>query len=78
MKRCCFLLLPLVICLCASCQTPEQRAVSMVLDFGGKVKRDENLPGRPVVEADLSGNSFRSGPELDFWHSLLLPFSRFP
>jgi len=43
------LLLPLVVCLCASCQTPEQRAVNMVLAHDGEITRDETLPDRPIV-----------------------------
>jgi hypothetical protein len=70
------LLLPLVVCLCASCQAPdgkaviskglwsqdaEEKAVSLVLACGGKVTRDENLPGRPVVGVDLLAAKYDIG-----------------
>ncbi|MCX5654840.1 MAG: hypothetical protein NTY65_09365 [Planctomycetota bacterium] len=32
----------------------EGDAVSAILKLGGKVERDEALPGRPIVEVDLS------------------------
>jgi len=32
----------------------EEEAVSAILKLGGKVERDETLPGRPIVEVDLS------------------------
>jgi len=50
------LLLSLTVCLAAYGQEPadqEEQAVSAILKLGGKVERDENLPGRPVVGVDL-------------------------
>ena len=47
----------MIVCLCASCQGPsarEEKAVQAIEVLGGLVTRDETLPGRPVVEVDLS------------------------
>ena len=33
----------------------EERAANAILKLGGKVIRAEKLPGRPIVEVDLSG-----------------------
>jgi len=52
------LLLPVVVCLCASCQSPaarEEKAVKAIEALGGLMIRDERLPGRPVVEVNLGG-----------------------
>jgi len=52
------LLLSLAVCLagCGQKQArPEDNAVSAILKLGGGVKRDEELPGRPVVAVDLRG-----------------------
>jgi len=57
------LLLPGVVCLCASCQgpstpeenaDPEEKAVQSIESLYGLVTRDETLPGRPVVEVALA------------------------
>ena len=51
------LLLPVVVCLCASCQSPaarEEKAVQAIEALGGDVVRDETPPGRPVVEVILA------------------------
>ena len=50
------LLLSLAVCLagCGQKQAEqEEKAVDAILKLGGDVKRDEKLPGRPVVEVDL-------------------------
>jgi hypothetical protein len=60
MTRYLALLLPVVACL-AGCGQPaarqpsgqEEKAVKAIEALGGKVTRDEKLPGRPVVEVDL-------------------------
>ena len=49
MKRYWVLLLLVMACLCASCQTPEQRALRMIGAHGGTVMTDDTLPGDPVV-----------------------------
>jgi uncharacterized protein YceK len=56
------LLLPVIACL-SGCGQPaarqpsgqEEKAVNAIEALGGKVKRDDKLPGRPVVEVDLGG-----------------------
>ena len=63
MKRYFALLLPVVACLsgCSRNQVAweqsaqEEKAVQAIEALGGKVKRDEKLPGRPVVEVNLGG-----------------------
>ena len=34
----------------------DERAVNAILKLGGRVTRDEKLPGRPVVEVVFDGN----------------------
>ena len=61
MKRYFALLLPVVACLsgCSRNQVAweqsaqEEKAVKAIEALGGRVTRDEKLPGRPVVEVDL-------------------------
>ena len=50
------LLLSLAVSVAAFGQEPadqEEKAVNAILKLGGKVTRDEKLPGRPVVGVDL-------------------------
>ena len=50
------LLLSLAVGLAGYGQEPadqEEKAVNAILQLGGRVTRDENLPGRPVVKVDL-------------------------
>jgi Leucine-rich repeat (LRR) protein len=52
------LLLSLAVCLagCGKKQVnQEEKAVSAILNLGGKVTRDEKHPGRPVARIDLRG-----------------------
>jgi hypothetical protein len=57
MMRYIALLVTLAVCLAGCGQKPsaeEEKAVSQILKVGGGVNRDEKLPGRPIVEVDLS------------------------
>jgi len=64
------LLLPLVVCL-SGCGQPaarqasgqEDKAVQSIEALGGRVYRDEKLPGRPVVEVYL-GDTKITDPDL--------------
>ena len=50
------LLLPVVVCFSGCSQNQvarEEKAVKSIEALGGKVKRDETIPGRPVVEVNL-------------------------
>jgi Leucine-rich repeat (LRR) protein len=49
MTRSYLLALPLIVCLSAYGQTPEEKALNMVRAHNGTVLRDEKLPGQPVV-----------------------------
>jgi hypothetical protein len=55
MMRLIAFLISLAVCLAGCSQTPEDKAVSAILNLGGRVTRDEELPGRPVAGIDLMG-----------------------